>query len=494
MYENEIYSDSNAGSQTSGVYSGTDDNRQQTNNVGNGYFDSLSGANSAGNANNASGANAQYHTYQTGSADAFAHENRAAQSSQPEGKEKKHIGGGYFRKAMLSVSLGLFFGLFAGVGFYAVQQGSGQLSANSGTAVTTPTEQTGSGINYAGAALTNTSNVTLVDTDVTQVVEDVMPAMVSIVNNYTQTGTIFGQTYSQPGAASGSGIIVAETDTELLIVSNYHVVEDATTLDVTFIDGSQAQASIKGTDSAMDLAVVAIPLDSLTQETKNAIAVATLGNSDDLKMGEPVIAIGNALGYGQSVTNGIVSALDREITKEDGTTGTFIQTNAAINPGNSGGALLNINGEVIGINSNKIGGTAVEGMGYAIPISSASPIIADLMERQTRTKVAEGDTGYLGITLQEVTSQIAQAYSMPQGVYVVKTEEGGAAQKAGIVSGDIITEFEGERLTSYADLQDILQYFAAGDTATVTVMRPENGEYVSHEYKLVLGSRPSQTN
>ena len=241
----------------------------------------------------------------------------------------------------------------------------------------------------------------------------------------------------------------------------------------------------------MDLAVIAVSLNDLSDDTKNAITVATLGSSDDLKLGEPVIAIGNALGYGQSVTNGIVSALNREITLENGATGTFIQTNAAINPGNSGGALLNMNGEVIGINSNKIGGTAVEGMGYAIPITSASPIIADLMERQTRTKVAEDEVGYIGIFPQEVTSQISQMYNMPEGIYVVSVEEGSAAANAGIMKGDIITKFDGSSISSYSDLQKTLQYYAAGDSATITVQRPQNGEYVSIELNLTLGSRPA---
>lgn len=427
-----------------------------------------------------------YTTYQMGGS--------TGSNTEPK-NSKKH--GGYFRKAMVSVSLGLFFGLFAGIGFYAVQQGTGMLKTGTDTAVVgevaaeATTESTQSSVQSA-------TNVTYVESDVSDVVEKVMPAMVSIVNNFTETANVFGQQYTQEEAASGSGIIVGKTDDELLIVSNNHVVESADTLTVTFIDGSEAQAQVKGLDSDMDLAVIAVSLNDLSDDTKNAITVATLGSSDDLKLGEPVIAIGNALGYGQSVTNGIVSALNREITLENGSTGlengstgTFIQTNAAINPGNSGGALLNMNGEVIGINSNKIGGTAVEGMGYAIPITSASPIIADLMERQTRTKVAEDEVGYIGISLQEVTSQISQMYNMPEGIYVVSVEEGSAAANAGIMKGDIITKFDGSSISSYSDLQKTLQYYAAGDSATITVQRPQNGEYVSVELNLTLGSRPA---
>ena len=427
-----------------------------------------------------------YTTYQMGGSN--------GSNTEPK-NTKKH--GGYFRKAMVSVSLGLFFGLFAGIGFYAVQQGTGMLKTGTDTAVVSE---------VASEAATESSqstpqlatNVTYVESDVSDVVEKVMPAMVSIVNNFTETANVFGLQYTQEEVASGSGIIVGKTDDELLIVSNNHVVESADTLTVTFIDGSEAQAQVKGLDSDMDLAVIAVSLNDLSDDTKNAITVATLGSSDDLKLGEPVIAIGNALGYGQSVTNGIVSALNREITLENGSTGlengstgTFIQTNAAINPGNSGGALLNMNGEVIGINSNKIGGTAVEGMGYAIPITSASPIIADLMERQTRTKVAEDEVGYIGISLQEVTSQISQMYNMPEGIYVVSVEEGSAAANAGIMKGDIITKFDGSSISSYSDLQKTLQYYAAGDSATITVQRPQNGEYVSVELNLTLGSRPA---
>ena len=442
----------------------------------------FSGVSAAGSANG-------YTTYQMGGS--------TGSNTEPK-NPKKH--GGYFRKAVVSVSLGLFFGLFAGIGFYAVQQGTGMLKTGTDTAVVDEvTSEAATESSQSTPQLA--TNVTYVESDVSDVVEKVMPAMVSIVNNFTETANVFGQQYTQEEAASGSGIIVGKTDDELLIVSNNHVVESADTLTVTFIDGSEAQAQVKGLDSDMDLAVIAVSLNDLSDDTKNAITVATLGSSDDLKLGEPVIAIGNALGYGQSVTNGIVSALNREITLENGSTGlengstgTFIQTNAAINPGNSGGALLNMNGEVIGINSNKIGGTAVEGMGYAIPITSASPIIADLMERQTRTKVAEDEVGYIGISLQEVTSQISQMYNMPEGIYVVSVEEGSAAANAGIMKGDIITKFDGSSISSYSDLQKTLQYYAAGDSVTITVQRPQNGEYVSIELNLTLGSRPAVKN
>ena len=480
MYDNEIYSGSGAGSNTSGVYSGgnaaeRNENENQT---------------ASQNVNVYQGINEN--VYQNTSEPDKQH------SHKEKGHKKSGNAGKNVRKVMMSISMGLLFGLFAGLGFYAVQQGAEQFALENGLEPADGNnvqklETVQEDVSESGIQMANTNNITVVDSDVSDVVEEVMPAMVSIVNNFTQMGTnIFGQTFSQQGESGGSGIVVGESEEELLLVTNYHVVEGADELTVTFIDGSEAKASIKGTDSDMDLAVIAIPLDTLTDETRNSIAIATLGNSDTLKLGEPVIAIGNALGYGQSVTNGIVSALDREIMLEDGSTNKFIQTNAAINHGNSGGALLNVKGEVIGINSNKLSGNSVEGMGYAIPISAASPIIADLMERQTRNKVEEGEKGYLGITLQEVTEQVSAMFNMPQGVYVVSTIDGSGAQKAGIMSGDIITRFDGQSIDSYNDLLQVLEYYAAGDTAKITVMRPENGQYVQYDFDITLGEKPEE--
>lgn len=338
--------------------------------------------------------NGAYTSYQTGSSMYNSFNN--GNNGNNDGKKKK----GTFRKFMVSMGLGITFGAFAGAGFYAVRIGADRfLPADNQTAITSEASQ--ESISASGTPMTNINQVTYVSDDISDVVEQVMPAMVSIVNTATRTTQWFGYTYSESIPSAGSGIIVDEKDGELLIVTNNHVVEGAESLEVTFIDGTTAAANIKGLDSSMDLAVIAVPMDSLTEETRNAITIASLGNSDDLKIGQPVIAIGNALGNGQSVTNGIVSALNREVTNEDGTTGTYIQTNAAINGGNSGGALLTITGEVIGINSGKIKATGVEGMGYAIPISSASPIIADLKERQTRTeKVSDEERGYIGIAPQ----------------------------------------------------------------------------------------------
>lgn len=406
-------------------------------------------------------------------------------------KEKQPKKGGFFGKALVSLLLGLVFGACAALGFWAVWLGTGMAERVGNSSIISGDENQSVAFGEMDKVnLANTNTVTVVESDISEVVEEVMPAMVSIINNYTTVGNFFGQTYMQEDASSGSGIIVGESDEELLIVSNYHVIADTNTLEVTFIDGITAEAKVKGTDADMDLAVIAVPLDSISEETRNAIAVATLGDSDNLKLGEPVIAIGNALGYGQSVTNGIVSALDRKLGDGAESEGTFIQTNAEINPGNSGGALLNIRGEVIGINSNKIGGDIVEGMGYAIPISSASPIIADLMERQTRYKVSEEKAGYLGVSLQDVTEDISLMFNMPKGVYVYEVEQDTAAERCGILPGDVITHFDGEKITAYSDLLETMQYYAAGDTAKVTIMRREFGEYVKHVLDVTLGPRP----
>lgn len=328
-------------------------------------------------------------------------------------------------------------------------------------------------------------------TDVTEVVKKAMPAMVSINNNYTQSASYFGQTYSQELTASGSGIIVGTNETELLIATNYHVIEGADSLEVQFVDENKAKAEVKGTDSNMDLAVIAVPLADLSVDTKNAIAIASLGDSDSLILGEPAIAIGNALGYGQSVTTGVISAVNRVIELDNEKNGTFIQTSAAINPGNSGGALLNIAGEVIGINSNKIGGEAIEGMGYAIPISTAKPIIEQLMTEKTRSKVSTENRGYLGISGVSVTTDVSQMYGLPLGVYVAGVSEDGGAKAAGVQESDIITKFDGKEISSMDDLQNRLAYYEAGEEVTITVQRQGEGGYQEQDIQITLGTKPS---
>ena len=409
----------------------------------------------------------------------------------PQEPEKKKHSGGFGKKLLLCACLGLCFGLFSGLGLYAVQQATGlnferpvQETDNvQGGTIPTPSP-------VSDVKLTTTDGTRIVTSDVSDMVEEVMPAMVSIVKDYTETANFWGRTYSEDRQGSGSGIIVAQSDTELILVTNHHVVDGASKLTVTFIDGSTAEAQIKGSDADMDLAVIAISVDSLGEETKNAIAVARLGDSDALRLGEQVVAIGNALGYGQSVSGGWVSALDREVSFSDGSTGSFIQTDAAINPGNSGGALMNMNGEVIGINSSKIGGEYVDGIGFAIPISAARPIIENLMTKETRFKVAEGETGYMGISLQTVTEEFSYLYGVPMGVLVLETEEGSAAVSAVMLGGYVIVRFEGEKITSYEDLQDVMQYYGPGSEVTIVVGRLLNGQYTSVELSMTLGKRP----
>lgn len=423
---------------------------------------------------------------------------------RPEGK-KMGVGG----RLALCAGLGLCFGLFAGLGFYAVNLGAERLSqADSSSLVMElpddmvkgPSESQMEGLYEALQERLGDGTskyVTYVVDDVSGMVEEVMPSMVSIVNNFESTGMNFwGQRYIEPGVASGSGIIVGETEDELLIATNNHVVEDSQSLEITFIDNTTANAVVKGTDEDMDIAVIAVPVSELSEETLSSISVARLGDSDSLKLGMPVVAIGNALGYGQSVTNGIISALDREMTSEDGSTGSYIQTNAAINHGNSGGALLNLQGEVIGINVARIDDgeeISVEGMGYAIPISAATPIIEELMSRQTRVnKVDEEEMGYMGITMQTVTDDISAMFGFPKGVFVKEVAEGSAAEAAGIRVGDIIVKFDGQRITNSTGLQETVQYFKAGETVTVTVKRAEDGAYEEFDIEVTLGSRPRE--
>ena len=333
------------------------------------------------------------------------------------------------------------------------------------------------------------------ETELTKVVDTVMPSIVSVYNDFTEeVQTFYGQTFTRQGESTGSGIIIGKTNTELLIVTNNHVVDGADNLRVLFIDQETCDAEIKGTNPSNDLAVIAVALSDIKSTTLDQIKVATLGNSDNLKIGEDVIAIGNALGYGQSVTTGIVSANNREISDET-ITGTFIQTDAAINPGNSGGALVNINGHVIGINSSKIGGNAVEGMGFAIPISRAIPIIEELMSRETLSKVEESERGTIGISGVTVTSDVAKAYNMPQGVYVAQIIENGGAAKSDLHEGDIITAIDGQTVSSMEELQKQLEYHRAGTEVTLTVQRQDGkGSYAETAVKVTLGTRASIEN
>lgn len=326
---------------------------------------------------------------------------------------------------------------------------------------------------------------------VAQVAKSCMPSVVSITNASVKTvQDFFGGVQQYPSESSGSGIIVGQNDSEILVATNNHVVADADTITVAFDDDAVYEAQVKGTDSDNDLAVVAVKISDMSEDTLKSIKVVSIGNSDELEIGEQVVAIGNALGYGQSVTSGWISAVDREVTDEDGkTTGKLIQTDAAINPGNSGGALLNMQGELIGINSAKAAATEVEGMGYAIPVSVAQPILDELMNRETRYKTDEEHAGYIGVTCLNVDSTSAQTYGIPLGAFVDSVEEGGPAQTAGIQKGDVIVKFDGMTVSGSSDLVGKLEYYQAGETVDVVISRAQNGEYQEQTVSVTLGKK-----
>lgn len=417
------------------------------------------------------------------------------------------------KKILLAICMGLFFGIFGGIGFQAVTSASDFIFSNierinmeakpetdavptMGGATSSSTDEALIPKVAASGLVDNTQTITVVVSDVTKVVEEVMPSVVSVSNIFTETFGYFGREWSNE--SSGSGIIVGENETEILIVTNYHVVQDAVTLNIQFVDGSTHEAQVKGSQPNMDLAVVAVNLTDLSVETINSIAIATLGDSDIIKVGEPTIAIGNAMGYGQSVTTGIVSAIDRETSYYTGSHGSrgyqiegnFIQTDAAINPGNSGGALLNIKGEVIGINSSKVGGSRIEGMGYAIPISAAKPIIAELMLHETRPRIAYEEQGFIGISGITVDDEISELYGLPKGVRVIKVHDDTAAEKYGIIEGDIITHFDSIAITSWEDLLKRIAFYRAGEEVIITLVRGNaiNG-YTERAITITLGGR-----
>lgn len=338
-------------------------------------------------------------------------------------------------------------------------------------------------------------------TGVSEVAAAVMPAVVSITNKsveevvdlFSMYGMYgfgrYGQAnpYVRETESCGSGIIIGENSEELLICTNHHVVEGATEITVGFVDDEVYKAVVKGSDASNDLAVVAVKLEDISDETKEQIRVATIGDSDSLLVGEQVVAIGNALGYGQSVTTGIVSALNRTIDL-DGYNAELIQTDAAINPGNSGGALLDMNGHVIGVNSAKAAKTGVEGMGYAIPISYARPILEDLMNKKTRTEqVAEEERSYMGITGEDVSAEVSEMYGIPRGIFLSEVQPDSPAEKAGLKRGDVITKFDGSSVTSMAEIQNLLPYYAAGEEVQLTICYQSEGQYVEKKVPIVLG-------
>ena len=419
------------------------------------------------------------------------------------------------KKAGATIALAVIFGLVAAVVFQAANfaadrfLNTGKSSVQIKTTDSVNLQETASDDSTADKVLSDSENGT-----VAAVAQASMPSVVAITTvSVQEIPSFFGYSSHQyKSASTGSGIIVGDNDDELLIATNNHVVDGATTLSVCFIGDDVANAEtetvnagdngdlnvedavsakIKGTDADNDLAVVAVKKSDIPEDTLNQIKIAQIGSSDDLAVGQQVVAIGNALGYGQSVTSGWISALNRTISTDDGTNSTgLIQTDAAINPGNSGGALLNMKGELIGINSAKYADSAVEGMGYAIPISKAKPILEELMNRETREKVDSSKKGYLGVSLASLTTEAIEMYNMPTGAFVRNVENDSPAQEAGICKGDIIVKFDGQKVSDGDDLLDKLQYYKSGEKIETVIARATNGEYEENTIELTLGTRP----
>ena len=426
--------------------------------------------------------------------------NTPMEPKKPHGRNNKNAAKWAKKIGAVALSAVLFGGVAGGV-FTGVTYATGATAKAQATQTESDSSQqtTTTKLQTTTASTSTTSSTSSGSMDVTSIVQSAMPSIVAITNksvqevqNYFSMFSRGGGTQEQEVESQGSGIIIGQNDSELLIATNNHVVEGADTLSVCFVDDNACEATVKGTDSDNDLAVIAVKLSDISDDTMSRIKIAEIGDSDPLQVGEQVVAIGNALGYGQSVTTGIVSAVNRQLEDSNSENG-FIQTDAAINPGNSGGALLNMQGQVIGINSAKLASTEVEGMGYAIPVSTASPIFEDLMNRQTRTKVSSDQAAALGIKGQTVDSSIAEAYGIPQGVYVAEVEQGSAAEKAGITAGSVITKFDDTTIESMDDLKSRLEYYAAGETVDLVVKIADNGSYVEKTLTITLDKADTST-
>ena len=417
----------------------------------------------------------------------YSYSRPVQQPVQPQKKQSRPKG--YWKRVIAG---GLVFGILAGGVMFAVNAGLTALTGRGGPEET-PIPQVEK-VELSKGEATEQNGVLVAPGSVSEVAANAMPAMVAITSKTVQEvrSFFFGGTQRYESDASGSGIIVGQTDTELLIATNHHVVAGSEGLSVAFVDETAAQAQIKGTDAGNDLAVIAVKITDLTPETLAAIRVIEIGDSNTLVLGEQVVAIGNALGYGQSVTSGYVSALDREVTVESTNTMRLIQTDAAINPGNSGGALLNMRGQLIGINESKYAASGVEGMGYAIPVAIAEPILNDLMNRETRYKVDAAEAGYLGISCLSVSSEATTYYGMPAGAYISEVSPNSPADKGGLKQGDIITKMDGEAITSADALVERMTYYKKGEQVELTIQRVREGGYGEQVLTITLTGKPNQ--
>ena len=439
----------------------------------------------------------QNNYYQNGFQNADAEQPKAKVKKAKKQRVKKakapktpHNKRTFWKKGVAVVASAAVFGGVAGGAFYGIA-GNQIKKLDALTNTTTEVASTTSAATTESLSLTSTASIGN-GMDVSTIAENVMPSVVAInISAIVEQQGMFGYTQQYEAEGSGSGIIIGENDSELLMVTNNHVVSDATTVNVTFADGESYEAQVKSTDSDTDLAIVVVKLSDIKESTMNQIKIATIGDSDSLKVGEQVVAIGNALGYGQSVTTGIVSAKDR--TNSTNTT-PLIQTDAAINPGNSGGALLNMKGEVIGINSSKYSDTTVEGMGYAIPITAVQDRLDDLMNRQTREKVDESEKGYLGISCATVSSDVSEAYGIPEGVLVTDVASKRAAEKAGIKANYVITKIDGQPISSAEELTEKLNYYAVGETVPITYEYLKDDAYVEKTVDVTLMENPNANN
>lgn len=439
----------------------------------------------------------QNNYYQNGFQNADAEQPKAKVKKAKKQRVKKakapktpHNKRTFWKKGVAVVASAAVFGGVAGGAFYGIA-GNQIKKLDALTNTTTEVASTTSAATTESLSLTSTASIGN-GMDVSTIAENVMPSVVAInISAIVEQQGMFGYTQQYEAEGSGSGIIIGENDSELLMVTNNHVVSDATTVNVTFADGESYEAQVKSTDSDTDLAIVVVKLSDIKESTMNQIKIATIGDSDSLKVGEQVVAIGNALGYGQSVTTGIVSAKDR--TNSTNTT-PLIQTDAAINPGNSGGALLNMKGEVIGINSSKYSDTTVEGMGYAIPITAVQDRLDDLMNRQTREKVDESEKGYLGISCATVSSDVSEAYGIPEGVLVTDVASKSAAEKAGIKANYVITKIDGQSINSAEELTEKLNYYAVGETVPITYEYLKDDAYVEKTVDVTLMENPNANN